>query len=255
LASLIARRAERLPAPARQLLHALVVWGDDATLDELARLLPPSSDLTSALDLLERAQLATVSGGFLRVAHPFLRRVILSVMPAERKRELCASCLEFRLDAPLELRAKYSIHAGGALEALSVLDALATRRASHGDLDGAVSALHHALDLARRELHRGELDDPSTAVLVFSRRLAEALGASERWTDADGVLREALGNAAPTSEHRAQLLSLLARVAHARRHTGEARRYLDEAIRVARQSDAHGLLPILERLDRAIDVA
>jgi serine/threonine-protein kinase len=132
---------------------------------------------------------------------------------------------------------------------------VAARCASHGDLEGRVSALRHALDLARRELHRDELDDPLGAILTFSRKLAEALAASQRWSDAEGVLGEALDSAPPTSEHRAHLLGVMAQIANTRRHPDEARRYLDEAIRVARQSDARALLPILERLDKAIAVA
>ena len=151
---------------------------------------------------------------------------------------------------PLEIRAKQAMHGGSALEALSLLDALSVRRAAHGDLSGSVNALRHALDVARRELHRGELDDPVGAVLIFSRKLAEALADEEHWSDAEGVLREALGTAPPASPHRAHLLGVLARVADARQHPDEARRYLDEAMRVARQSDARSLLPILERLDK-----
>jgi hypothetical protein len=115
-------------------------------------------------------------------------------------------------DAPLDVRAKHAMHAGSSLEALSLLDALSTRRAAHGDLYGSVGALRHALDIARREMHRGELDDPVAAVLVFARKLAEALIASEQWSDAQGVLREALGMTPPTSEHRPRLAALLARV-------------------------------------------
>jgi hypothetical protein len=44
-------------------------------------------------------------------------------------------------------------------------------------------------------------------------------------------------------------------VANVRRNPHEARRYLDEAIRVARQSNAGSLIPILERLDKVIAVA
>ena len=92
-------------------------------------------------------------------------------------------------------------------------------------------------------------------MLVFARKLAEALAASAQWNDAEGVLREALGNAAPTSEHRARLLAVLAHVAHARSHPGEARRYIDEAMRVARQSDHRALMPMLEQLEKTIAVA
>jgi len=72
--------------------------------------------------------------------------------------------------------------------------------------------------------------------------------------DAEGVLREALGSAPPTSAHRAPLLGVLARVASARSNPEGARRYLDEAMRLARHSDA-GLLPMLEQIEKTIAVA
>lgn len=100
-----------------------------------------------------------------------------------------------------------------------------------------------------------QLDNPLAAMLVFSRKLAEALAASEQWNDAEGVLREALGNAPPTSEHRARLLGVLARVAQARSHSAEARRYLEEAMRVARQSDSRELLPLLQKIEASLRVA
>jgi serine/threonine protein kinase len=255
LADLVARRIERLSPYARHLLHALAVWGDGASLETMRSILPTTVDATSALKALERARIASVGDEGICITHPLLRRVVFSTIPAGRKRELFARAAELRLDPEIEIRAKQAMHGGGALEALALLDALSVRRTAHGDMEGSVSALRHALDLARRELHRGELDDPNAAVLVFSRKLAEALAASYRWSDAEGVLREALGNAPPTSEHRAHLLGVLAHVANSRRHPGEARRYLDEAMRVARQSDARGLLPMLEELDKAIEVA
>jgi hypothetical protein len=216
---------------------------------------PASVDATSALNALERARIASLCDQGICIAHPLLRRVVFSTIPAGRKRELFARAAEVRLAPAIEIRAKQAMHGGSALEALALLDTLSSQRTAHGDMEGSVSALRHALDLARRELHRGELDDPNVAVLVFSRKLAEALAASYRWSDAEGVLREALGNAPPTSEHRAHLLGVMAHVANSRRHPGEARRYLDEAMRVARQSDARGLLPMLEELDKTIAVA
>jgi serine/threonine-protein kinase len=255
LAELVARRAERLSPDARHVLHALAVWGDDATAETVQRLLPLGVDLASALDVLDRERVIAIDEGGVRIAHPLLRRVAFSSIPAGRKRELFLRAQELRTDAPLEVRARQAMHAGSAFEALSLLDALSARRTADGDIEGSVSALRHALDLARRELHRGELDDPVGAMLVFARKLAEALAAGQQWTDAEGVLREALGNAPPTSEHRVRLLGVLARVANARRQTKEARRYLDEAMRVARQSDARELMPMLERIEKQIAVA
>jgi hypothetical protein len=255
LADLLVRRADRLSADARHTLHGLAVWGDDATPELLRKLLPATVDLGTALDALDRAKLVAIEERGIRIAHPLARRAIFASIPAGRRRELFAMAAELRPDAPLEVRARQAMHGGSAFEALALLDEVSSRRTADGDFHGSVSALRHALDVARRELHRGELDDPAEAVLVFSRKLAEALAASGDWTGAEGVLREALGNAPPTSKHRAHLLGVLAQVANARRHPGEARRYLDEAMRVAHQSDARSLIPILERLDKAIAVA
>jgi serine/threonine-protein kinase len=255
LADLISRRAERLAPDARHVVQALAVWGDDATADILGKLVHPTVDLAGALDALARARLVAFEECGIRISHPLARRVIFSSIPAQVKRDLFGRAAALRPDAPLEVRAKQAMHGGSALEALALLDTLSSRRAIYGDLPGSVSALRHALDVARRELHRGEIDDPVGAVLIFARKLAEALAASQHLSDAEGVLREALGSAPPASGHRAHLLGVLARVADARHQPSEARRYLDEAMRVARQSDARSLLPLLERLDRTIAVA
>jgi serine/threonine protein kinase len=255
LADLVVRRTQRLSADARHALHALAVWGDDARPDVLADMLPPTADVGAALDALDKAGLVVVEERTLRVVHPLVRRVVASSIPAGLKRELYGRAAALRADAPLELRAKLAMHGGGALEALSLLDSASGLRAALGDLAGSVSALRHALDLARRELHRDDLDDPVAAVLVFARKLAEALSALSQWNDAEGVLREALGIAPPASGHRAHLLGVLAQVASSRSQPREARQYIDEALRVARQSNSRTLLPILERLDKAIAVA
>jgi serine/threonine-protein kinase len=218
-------------------------------------MLPAGVDIPTALDVLDRARLIAVEERSVRIAHPLVRRVAFSSIPAGRKRELFTQTAVLRPDVPLELRAKQAMHCGSVFEALSLLDALAIRRAAHGDLAGSVSALRHALDLARRALHRDELEDPVSAVLVFARKLAEALATAEQWTDAEGILREALGMAPPNSDDRVRLLGVLARVANARHHKQEARRYLEEAIRVARQSDTRELMPMLEGLEKLIAVA
>src|ERR1035438_5332516 len=219
------------------------------------RMLPPGVDVGAALDALDRARIVAIDDRGIRIAHPLVRRVVFSNVPAGRKQELFEKAASLRPDAPLEVRAKQAMHGGSSFEALSLLDALSARRAAHGDLAGSVRSLRHALDVARRELHRGEIDDPVGAVLIFSRKLADALADQEHFADAEGVLREALGTAPPTSPQRAHLLGVLARVADARSQPEEARRYLEEAMRVARQSDARSLIPLLERLDKQIAVA
>jgi serine/threonine-protein kinase len=255
LADLMVRRIQKLPAGARHALQALAVWGDGASNDVLRDLLPKDVDLPAALDALDRTGFVAIDLQNLRITHPLVRRFVASSIPAGLKRELYARVAELRPEAPLETRAKQAIHGGTAFEALMLLDSLSAKRTSLGDIQGTVSALRHALDLARRELHRGELDDPEEAVLVFARKLAEALCAARQWSDAEGVLREALGLAPPTSDHRAHLLAVLAQIASTRSQPREAREYLDEALRVAKQSNSRTLLPILEQLDKTIKVA
>jgi serine/threonine-protein kinase len=252
LADLVARRIERLTPDARATLGALVVWGDDVGPDVLASMCPRGTDLVSGLQALQRARLVVEQGGLIRTAHALIRRIAFANIPVGRRRELFEAASNLRPDAPLEVRAKEALHVGTAFEALSLLDTLGTRRAASGDIAGSVSALRRALEVARRELHRGELDDPVGAMLVFARKLAEALAATEKWSDAEGVLREALGNAPPTSEHRARLLGVLASVASARKQHDQARRYVDEAMRVALQCGASGLIPKLEELARTM---
>ena len=252
LVDLVARRIERLPPDARNALGALVVWGDDARPEIIASIVSRGTDLVGALETLRRARLAVMTEGVVRTSHALIRRVAFASMPAGRRGELFALAAALRSDAPLEVRAKLALHIGTAFEALSLLDSLGARRAANGDMAGSVSSLRRALEVARRELHRGELDDPVGAMLMFARKLAEALAAIEKWSDAEGVLREALGNAPPTSEHRARLLEVLARVASARQQPDQARRYVDEAMRVAQQCGASGLIPKLEELARTM---
>ena len=57
---------------------------------------------------------------------------------------------------------------------------------------------------------------PMRAVLIFSRKLGEALARAGDLTDADGVLREALDLAGPAGPDRARVLGALAFVAHER---------------------------------------
>jgi serine/threonine-protein kinase len=92
------------------------------------------------------------------------------------------------------------------------------------------------------------------AVLIFSRKLGEALAIAGDLTDADGVLREALDMAGPSGKDRARVLGALAHVAHGRDRVKEAQAFLREALELANKSGAHELLTSLEDLRRAIAV-
>jgi serine/threonine-protein kinase len=90
------------------------------------------------------------------------------------------------------------------------------------------------------------------AVLIFSRKLGEALARSGQLNDADGVLREALDVAGASGPDRAAVLGALARVAHGRDRRQDARHYLTEALELASSSGARELIASLETLRRAI---
>jgi serine/threonine-protein kinase len=128
---------------------------------------------------------------------------------------------------------------------------VAERALARGDASGAVLWLHRGLDLARREMVRGELDDPMRAILIFSRKLGEALAIAGDLTDANGVLREALDIAGPSGQDRAKVLRALANVAHERDRSGEALSYLSEALEHASRSGAQELIASLEDMRRA----
>lgn len=155
---------------------------------------------------------------------------------------------------PLEARALHEYNAQRTFTALLLLEQVASKAAQRGDIGGSVSSLRRGLDLARRELFRGELDDPMRAVLIFARKLGESLTAAGQFTDAEGVLREALDMAGPSGSDRARVLGALAQVLAIRGRTDEAHRYLLEALELAFSSGAHELLRSLEDLKKSIAV-
>ncbi len=252
MADLIALRIERLPPEARRTLQALAVIGDAADLGTLRRVLPEVDGFDGILGTL-------VASGFIeeRVAgmsttHPLVRDVTLAAIPAAVRRDLHARAASSAgadpVPLPLEVQAMHAYHAQDSLEALMLLEVCADRAAARADIHGCVMALRRGLDLARREIFRGELEDPMRAVLIFSRKLGEALARSGALTDADGVLREALDLAGPSGPDRALVLGSLAFVARERDRAQEATVYLREALELARQSQAGDLVRSLERM-------
>jgi serine/threonine-protein kinase len=260
LADMIAMRVERLPADARRVLQAAAVWGDDADDEVLASILVEEVDLVEALGFLRRAGMLIVGGARpengVRTSHPLVREVTLATIPAAVRRELHAAAAGVcdERDLPIEVRAMHEYWGGTAFQALLLLERVSVAASGRGDHQGAIMALRRGLELARRELFRGELDDPMRAVLIFSRKLGEALSRNGQLNDAEGVLREALDIAGPSGKDRAAVLGALAQVAHGRDRQQEARDYLREALELASRSGAHDLAASLETLRRAIAV-
>ncbi|HEY3819132.1 MAG TPA: protein kinase [Polyangiaceae bacterium] len=256
LADVIAVRVERLPADARRVLQAAAVWGDDGDDEVLMRMLGDEVDLVEALGFLRRAGMIVVGTAGIRTSHSLLREVTMATIPAAVKRELhaAAAIVCDERDLPIEVRAVHEYWGGTAFQALLLLERVSVLASARGDHQGAIMALRRGLELARRELFRGELDDPMRAVLIFSRKLGEALVRGGQLNDAEGVLREALDVAGPSGKDRAAVLGALAHVAHDRDRRQEARDYLREALELASRSGAHELVTSLETLRRAIAV-
>jgi len=262
LADLIALRVERLPPDARRVLQAIAVYGDDATQGVVQKMVTEGTNLDEATGtlveagMIERAQTNNSSAPRFRSAHPLIRDVVLATIPAAVRRGLHGRCAEIGEESgmPLEARALHEYSAQNTFQALILLEQVASRATLRGDLGGSISALRRGLDLARRELFRGELDDPMRAVLIFARKLGEALTTAGQFTDAEGVLREALDMAGPSGSDRARVLGALAQVSAIRDRNDEAHRYLLEALELAFASGAHELLHSLEDLKKSIAV-
>ncbi len=254
MADLIALRIERLPIDARRTLQALAVLGDAADQSSLRALLPEMHGIDELLTTLAVAGLVEERANGISTTHPLVRDVTLAAIPAAVRRELHSKApLDIGgdpLPLPVEVRALHAYHAQSSFEALMLLEQVADRSASRGDQQGCVLALRRGLDLSRREIFRGELDDPMRAVLIFSRKLGEALARAGDLTDADGILREALDLAGPSGPDRALVLGSLAVVARDRDRSTEATIYLREALDLAKQAAANDLVLSLETMRR-----
>ena len=258
LADLIALRVERLPPDARRVLQAIAVYGDNADDLMVHKLVTEGTNVDEATEtLLEAGMIEKPKGekGY-RSTHPLIRDVVLATIPAAVRRGLHARCAEIGEEngMPLEARALHEYSAQNTFQALILLEQVASRATGRGDLGGSIASLRRGLDLARRELFRGELDDPMRAVLIFARKLGETLTTAGQFTDAEGVLREALDMAGPSGSDRARVLGALAQVSAIRDRNDEAHRYLLEALELAFASGAHELLHSLEDLKKSIAV-
>ncbi len=247
LGDLVALRIDMLDAEPRRVLQALAVIGDRTDPATINQLLPTTTKVSAALDALEASGIVTREGNVVSTSHPLLREIVLAGLPAAVRRDLHARALRAcdEIDAPLEAKAQHAFEAEDSFQALLLLEQVADRAASRGDVITEVEALRRGLEIARREIARGELDDPMRAVLIFARKLGTALTRAGNFADAEGVLREALDFAGPSGVDRARVLSGLADVAHGRQRDKEALGYMDQAIETARQS---GAIDLVDRL-------
>ncbi|HEX3594871.1 MAG TPA: protein kinase [Polyangiaceae bacterium] len=253
LADLISHRMATLEPRARRVLQALGVLGDSVEPEGIAEVLGRPDGIEETLGELVRAGMVEQPNRLCSLTHPLIRELVLGAIPAEVRRDLHGRALRVyeKREAPIEARALHAFDAQATLEALLLLEQVAERALSRDDVAAGVDALRRALELSRADVYRGELDDPLKAVAIFARKLGDALIRGGSYSDAEGVLREALHVAGPTGAERAHLLASLARVARGRERADEAVGFIDEAIEVARRSGSHELLTSLTSTRRA----
>jgi tetratricopeptide (TPR) repeat protein len=120
-------------------------------------------------------------------------------------------------------------------QALVLLERVGDRAAARGDDLGAALVLRRGLERARRELGRGEIDEPERAIAIFARKLGDALVRAGEAAEAEGVLREALELVPWTDIECAKQQGALARALYARGRQPDAMRAIDEAVKAARR--------------------
>ncbi|QQR91431.1 MAG: protein kinase [Myxococcales bacterium] len=238
LSDVIIQRLERLEITARKVLQAAAVLGERCTLEDLQSIVN-DPDINLGLDTLQRSELLYVRDNEIQIAHPFIRDLVEASIPAAARMDLHAQALQVAnaRQAPLEVRAQHAYRGGEFMTAMVLLERMGTAALHRGSAETAIDAFRHGLELARRELLETGDDSLDKALVSFSRRLGEALELQNDYAGADGVLREAIDLAGPSSVERARMLNVLGRVGARRERRRDAMRLLGTALEIATNAD------------------
>lgn len=238
IADAVMQRIDRLGAEARRTLQAICVLGDRTTLADVDKITASEGStlderrelLDYTIDRLEKHQFIRREAGELVVAHPFLRDLVEASIPAEARRTLHQKALDISTaaGAPASVRAIHAALGAESTTALVLLERAGDVASLSGDTKSATQAYRTGLELGRRATL--ETGDPMLehSMIQFSRKLGEATLAQGDATTADGVLREALDLAGPSSEERHRMWLILMRIALARGKLSEARRLAEQ---------------------------
>ncbi len=234
LSDMILQRIERLDVAARRVLQAVAVLGERCSKQDVEKLIN-DPDINMGVDTLLRSELLYARNDELQIAHPFIRDLVESSIPAAARMELHAKALQIvsAQQAPLEVRAEHASRGGEFMTAMVLLERMGGAALTRGSPETAVYAFRHGLELARRELWETGDVTLDSAIIGFSRKLGEALELLEDYGGADGVLREALDLASLTSVERARMLNVLGRVGARRERRRDAIRLLGSALEIA----------------------
>lgn len=251
LADLIALRVAALEPACRRCLQALAVLGAPVDRQMLERMVDERARGDKSVETLVQRGFVRVEEEKLAVVHPLFRELVLLELPAEVRRDLHAKAFKLLSEvAPIEALADHARRGEDAMSALFLLEQVADSAFSNGDDAAGLRALRNGLDLAREELFRGQLEDPTRAICIFGRKLGSHLARRGRYSDAQGVLLEALDNAGPDIEEQAGLLQMLSEAAQSRRRTDDATGYLSRAIKLAQDAGESALeARLLERVN------
>jgi len=230
LADAVAQRVDSLSLPARRVLQAAAILGQETTLEILGRVASPE-DL-EGIEEVTRRGLVQRDGTKIRVVHRFVRELVEASIPAQARRKLHRRALDVlgKLNAPIEERAEHAFHCGEPLTALMSLERMGDAAFGRGDATGAVLAYRRALFLARREMLESGDAVMDEALVTFSRKLGDAMAHAGDLSTADGVLREAIDLTLPRSTERLRLWVSLGRVAHFRKRPRDAMRFFGRAL-------------------------
>jgi serine/threonine-protein kinase len=235
LAEAVTRRLSLLDIDGRRVLQLLAVQGERISLATIRKLLP-SEDLPVLGKLMDHGFLRREEGDHV-FAHPYLRDFVQASIPAETRKSLHARCLDLANDRgdPLEVRAEHAFRAGDLLTALMLLERMGQEAMKRGDPSVAVLAFRRGLELSRRTVLESGDEALDSAIVSFSRQLAEALVWTRDATGAAGVLNEAFELAGPTTLERARMTLVLGRVAERRDRMREAIRHIGLAAELAQK--------------------
>ena len=248
LVDVIATRLERLSMKARRVLQALAVLGEESPAT-VARVVGSGGDLSTVRMLAERGWVSLEdrdADQILSIAHPLLREVVDASTPSTLRKELNLACIAATHDreVPLEVRALHAEHSNDAFGTLLLLERLGDRSLARGDDTAAAQALRRGLEFARREFALGDTDSEG-AIVIFTRKLGEALVRARDFAEAEGVLREGLAVATRGTVEWARLEGILGRALCSRGRQAEGLRAIDNAVTVASR---HGVASLVSDL-------
>ncbi len=130
----------------------------------------------------------------------------------------------------IEVAIREAEQSGDAQSALIFLEQIASSRLAAKDPTSAIDALKRGIEIARRDLDNGELDDPIHAVAILTGKLGEAYLDAALLMEARSALKDSLALTRGAAD-RAKLWLALARVARAEGHEDDAREYMEAAER------------------------